>query len=178
MQTQNGGRTLNKSPIFVGPLMRSPGLLAPSRAFRSAEAEIHYSGLIHQRVAAQPGEVVHVPLPLDAGATLTFTQASGLAHMTIGGVGGDFVAQHSPSGGLYVPTFGRGVNLSTQRFDNLCERTSSSSQLVCYGGTIGNTGKNGYFEEPGVGYIGFDFDRGAGLRYGWARIKITGAPLY
>jgi hypothetical protein len=41
-----------------------------------------------------------------------------------------------------------------------------------------NTGKNGYFQESEVGYIGFDFDRGAGIQYGWARIKITGAPLY
>jgi hypothetical protein len=117
-------------------------------------------------------------LPLDAGATLTFTQASGLAHMTIGGVGGDFVAQYLLYGGLCVSDLGRGVNLSTQNFDNLCVRTSSSSQLVCYGGTIGNAGKNGYFEEAGVGYIGFDFGRGARIQYGWARIKITGAPLY
>jgi hypothetical protein len=145
----------------------------------SAEAEIHYSGPIHQRLAAPPGEAVHAMLPLDAGATLTFTQASGLAHMTISGVGGDFVAQYLPYAGVYVSNLGRGVNLSTQSFRNSCTRTSSSSQLVCYGGIIGeDVGKNGYFNEAGVGYIGFDFDRGAGIQYGWARIKITGAPLY
>ena len=178
MQTPKRRQNIKRIPHPRWAAYAAAGAASAITGVSSAEAEIHYSGPIHQRVAAPPGEVVHVPLPLDAGATLTFTQASGLAHMTIGGVGGDFVAQYLLYGGLYVSNLGRGVNLSTQRFDNLCERTSTSYQLVCYGGTIGNTGKNGYFQEPGVGYIGFDFDRGAGVQYGWARIKITGAPLY
>lgn len=34
----------------------------------------------------------------------------------------------------------------------------------------------GYFHEPGVGFVGFRFDTGAGTQYGWARIRTTGDP--
>ena len=105
MQTPKRRQNIRRIPHPRWAAYAAAGAASAITGVSSAEAEIHYSGLIHQRVAAEPGEVVHVPLPLDAGATLTFTQASGLAHMTIGGVGGDFVAQYLLYGGL-SPTLG------------------------------------------------------------------------
>ena len=32
--------------------------------------------------------------------------------------------------------------------------------------------------NPGQGFIGFRFNNGAGVQYGWARIKISGVPHY
>jgi hypothetical protein len=32
--------------------------------------------------------------------------------------------------------------------------------------------------NPGIGFIGFRFNNGAGVQYGWARIKMSGVPRY
>jgi MYXO-CTERM domain-containing protein len=32
--------------------------------------------------------------------------------------------------------------------------------------------------NPGIGFIGFRFNNGAGVQYGWARIKISGVSHY
>jgi hypothetical protein len=34
----------------------------------------------------------------------------------------------------------------------------------------------GYFEEHGFGLIGFKFNNGAGVQYGWVRVKMAGNP--
>jgi hypothetical protein len=43
---------------------------------------------------------------------------------------------------------------------------SGFGTLAIYGG--------GYFGEPGIGFIGFAFNNGAGKQYGWARVQMGG----
>ena len=71
------------------------------------------------------------------------------------------------------------MTLSRLSFSAYCRYTSSGSELHCFGGSIGYSGRpNGKFRHPGKGYIGFTFDSGNGPQYGWARIKSGGAPEY
>ena len=49
-------------------------------------------------------------------------------------------------------------------------------------GAAGATIQTGYgtygeFQQPGRGFIAFSFNTGAGLQFGWARIKTSGIPL-
>ncbi len=37
-------------------------------------------------------------------------------------------------------------------------------------------GYNAQWREPGTGFVGFRFNGGAGVQYGWARINMDGAP--
>ncbi len=59
-----------------------------------------------------------------------------------------------------------------------CFTTTWSSVVVCAGATIQTGyGTYGQFQQPGRGFIAFSFDTGAGLQFGWARIKTSGIPL-
>ena len=42
------------------------------------------------------------------------------------------------------------------------------------GGYLGAYADNRQWNEPGYGIIGFSFNNGAGVQYGWARIRMTG----
>ncbi len=37
-------------------------------------------------------------------------------------------------------------------------------------------GSRGYWSNNGYGFIGFRFNNGAGVQYGWARIRMTDTP--
>lgn len=148
----------------------------------SAEAEIHYSGIVNHDFTP-PASVAS--FPLDAGVDLQFRvgiptgtggESGGFGHLEIGGASNGFVATHPAYAGVYLSDLGARVNLSRQSFKNSCRFTSSSSNKVCYGGTIGGLGR---FQDRGVGFIGFVFNQGtAASQYGWARIKTSGAPKY
>jgi len=156
----------------------------------SAEAEIHYSGIVHHPFTGT-NEVSSGYFPLIDGASLFFqhfnlgTQSGaarieivgpeGRAGDSIGGLVGTFVQY----GGFYVSNLAPRVSLSQFPFGAYCRFTSSGSELHCFGGTIGYSQRpNGKFQQPGQGYIGFTFHNGHGRQYGWARIKSGGAPRY
>ena len=145
---------------------------------QSVEADIHYSGILDRKVVNEDAT-----FPLDGGAVMAFHQNVGFADMKIAcpacaaSANGAFAANRVLDGFLYFSNLTRGVNLSEKILRKSCTTTYTSSRYVCYGAIIGASGY-GYFREPGVGSIGFSFDRGAGVQYGWARIKITGDPDY
>lgn len=143
----------------------------------SAEAEIHYSGIINQHLAGPTFK--SAMLPLDTGITLTFGQASGFADIKINdGSNGAFVAPPQFYTSLRVSNLSRGVPLSRQVFRDSC--FGSSTTFTCRANAIiGEAGStSGQFNQRGTGFIGFEFNRGAGVQYGWARIKTTGDPDY
>jgi MYXO-CTERM domain-containing protein len=48
-----------------------------------------------------------------------------------------------------------------------------------YGGVLAsaqNGFNRGQWLSPGYGFIGFSFNNGAGVQYGWARIRMSGVP--
>jgi hypothetical protein len=146
---------------------------------QSAEADIHYSGILNRKVVNEDAT-----FPLDGGAVMAFHQnvgseKHGFASMKIAADGAFAANRVDPDGFLYFSNLARGVNLSEKILRKSCTVTYTSSRYVCYGAIIGAASPGyGYFREPGVGSIGFSFDRGAGVQYGWARIKITGDPDY
>jgi len=154
-------------------LYAAAGAATAVAAAPSAEADIHYSGIINQRVVD-----TEVVLPLDANDTLSFVQGNNEARVLIddGASNGAFVGPAPFYGSLYVSNLGRGVNLATQLFRDLCVGSASSTRTCRAIGVIGNG--SGYFQQPGTGAIGFRFIGNDGVHYGWARIKTTGAPDY
>jgi hypothetical protein len=173
------GKRLSQSSVISPSRWTAYAAAGAASAFAgvsSAGADVHYSGIINQ-----PVENTQVKLPLEDGAFLTFIQFDGEAAIHLRQAGesvGAFAATYLRYAGVYVYNLARGVNLVTQNFKNSCTRTSTSSQTFCYGVYIGGPTGNGYFKQRGVGAIGFDFNRGAGVQFGWARIKTTGDPLY
>jgi len=150
----------------------------------SAEAEIHYSGLVNHNFAH--GSFAG---PLDPGATLALNVGTGTG---VGGNGsnsfgainirtparstlGAFVGTQAYGAGFYLLELPRGASLPLQHFGNSCRWSSSCSCQVCYGGAIGGSGR---FRDRQVGFIGFVFNRGAGIQYGWARVQTSGPPNY
>jgi hypothetical protein len=144
----------------------------------SAEAEVHYSGPVRHAFQGQQS-VSGASFPLDQDAKLQFFhfgsgQDPGLAVVEIDNVGIEWAMVAASN---YVSNLTRGLALSNLRFYAKCDTSSFGSQ--CYAESIGFAdGANGKFQAPGVGFIGFRFDRGAGIQYGWARIRTNGAPRY
>ncbi len=144
----------------------------------TAEAEIHYSGRVHQSIGKTPG-LNSATFPLESDITLKLTDwiggGEGVAQIRfLGAVASGFVGDFVTYGGVYVSNLKLGALISQLRFVNWCYND------VCVGATIGfgDSSPNGKFREPGDGFIGFNFNRGAGTQYGWVRIRTTGEPLY
>ncbi len=149
----------------------------------SAEAEIHYSGLVNHNFAN--GSFAG---PLDPGVTLTLgvdtgtqignnTSAFGFIHIRDAAQNkliGTFVGTLASYAGVYALELPAGQSLPAQRFAISCRWSSSCGCQVCYHGAY--IGGGGRFRDRRIGFIGFVFNRGAGVEYGWARVKASGAP--
>jgi hypothetical protein len=67
------------------------------------------------------------------------------------------------------------ASLPRQHIGNSCRYSSSCGCIHCYGAVIGGSGR---FRDRGIGFIGFAFNRGARIQYGWARVRKSGPPDY
>lgn len=135
----------------------------------SAEAEIHYSGLVNFAFLQKDGTVVH-SFPLSHGASLV-----GLRVATGGG---------SYSNALFK--LKGAVNSDELRQKNSFIYALPRGTVVSHGPFAQPNGPQGFafiqtylcsnsqWVEPGTHYIGFRFNRGAGMQYGWVRLKWTG----
>ncbi|MGH8094267.1 MAG: hypothetical protein ACREIF_12480 [Chthoniobacterales bacterium] len=141
---------------------------------QSAEAAIHYSGLLNITI---PGHGFHlVKLPLDQpGDSIAFEhrstifqnqdqwagfQARGLKSGSFGGISFDIDY-------YYVLKLTRGDFVSAGPFN-----TRSKRELSGFGALAGVF--SGYFVNRGIGFVGFSFNGGAGKQYGWARVFMSG----
>ena len=144
----------------------------------STEAEVHYSGLINYEFARHDG---HGTFPLDPGIDLAMAigvpgSSDAFGHVSIDGANGAFVGRL----GIYTAPFASSlparVKLSQQRFPVSCRWSSSQSTQVCYysGANIGD----GSFQTRGQTFLGFEFTTQSGVHYGWARVRLSGAPKF
>jgi hypothetical protein len=161
---------------------------ASSLAVATAEAEIHYSGKVNFHLTGTGAG----NFPLDNGASLVFDHideggGKGRAHLNIINPGGppsfvNFAAdggRESSVSGFYLFRVPAQKQVSQLPMQRSCRTTSTSSNLRCYGATIGLGSLTGcHWKRPGNGFIAFVFNAGAGNEYGWARIKTTGALMY
>jgi hypothetical protein len=154
----------------------------------SAEAEIHYSGHINHRFTGSN----HASFPLQDGARLVFSHQlrgsnRGFAHLALQGPGGPSDSEGYFAGkpnnpfsgyGFYVFRLASHHPITRNSMGRSCFNTFTSSRVECVGATIqSGFGTYGEFQQPGRGFIAFSFDTGAGLQFGWARIKTSGLPL-
>ena len=145
----------------------------------SAEAEVHYSGIVKYDFAAHGGQG---DFPLDPGVDLSMrigipaTSIDAFGHVVIHGADGAFVGRDAAYTSPFASSLPARVNLSRQRFPVSCTFSSSNSTNVCFfnGDNIGG----GSFVNRGEVFIGFEFTNESGRHYGWARVRLTGAPNY
>jgi hypothetical protein len=150
----------------------------------SAEAEIHYSGLVRHEF---PGTDSAASFPLDNGVFLradkhsNVSRDSGFGALQISNaVHSSFVGQLGIIGFStyigYLSKLAQGVNLSGLNFTYNCSHTINPA---CFGGFIGyGSYPQNQFTTAGRGFVGFRFDRGAGLQYAWVRVKDSGNPKH
>jgi hypothetical protein len=144
----------------------------------STEAAVHYSGLVNYEFGPHGG---YGTFPLDPGVDLAMSigvpgSSDAFGHVRINGVDGAFVGRLAAYTSPFASSLPARVNISHQRFAVSCRWSSTNSTQVCYysGDNIGGGG----FESRGRTFIGFRFTTESGLHYGWARVRLTGAPNY
>jgi hypothetical protein len=140
-------------------------------AVNTAEADINYSGVINQPVNAGPGSFTYFYFPLDQPGDFfipvhirTNGGIFGAAAFYMYGIAAGSIAGFSAGGYNYASKLLSGQNISARPF-------VASTATLAFGDDI-----LGQWLAPGIGFLGFLFDSGAGPQYGWARINMDGAP--
>ena len=138
-----------------------------------AEADIHYSGPINQHFAAASSSqsVGYFNLGSPANrfgfAQTNFGSGVGAAKFGIfGAVSGAF-AGFSASGYAYISKLAFGANINAANFG---AATIIGTMAFAYGYP------NSQWLKPGTGFVGFKFNGGSGLQFGWARVTMDGSP--
>jgi hypothetical protein len=140
----------------------------------SAEAAIHYSGTLNVPVTL--GESVAHSFNLDNGAVIRFVNiftggsSGGVALFRIQGAAVSNMFAGSAVGNFRYPSnLAAGANIATRPFAAMNGNYFAS---LAYGSGFTNS----KFLSPGTGFIGFRFNGGSGIEYGWARVTMSGAP--
>lgn len=156
------------------------GVASAFAAANSAEAEIHYSGPINQKFTDNSSRGFQLG---QGGASLFFVHR--LHYYSTSNVDGGSAlfgigaARGASCNGFYntcvydpeiasVSNLERGAAISTRPFVPNGGDLATREGFGCGGGA------RGQFLHPGVGFIGFKFNRGSGDQYGWVRIQMRG----
>ena len=143
----------------------------------SAEAAIHYSGPVGLVIPS--GESVIHSFALDNGGAISFANigstGSGFALFRVkptalGGAAVSNMFLGSSAGPFRYPfNLAAGANIAAGPFAAF--NGNFFATLAAHGGYT-----HSHFLAPGPGFIGFRFNGGPGIEYGWARVIMTGAP--
>ena len=157
------------------------GAASALASISTAEAEIHYSGLIHHEFTGYSVAT----FPLARGAILSFRHAPPYSYSTFTKFGGSgnfavFGQGVASAAGFYTCAYNssvasvshleQGDAISTRPFVPQGGILASGEGFGCGGGA------RGQFVAPGSGFIGFKFNNGNGDQYGWARVRAIGYP--
>ncbi len=147
----------------------------------SAEADITYSGLIDYHLTVAPGMSSRAYFQLDQLGHSLLLDLSRQRYSTFGGPasGNAAFVVIAPAAGVagfvgyngnYASRLNLGQNILTQPFVSGFGILARPYGDCCYYGSFNQWG------EPGINFVGFRFNGGEGLQYGWARINMDGAP--
>jgi hypothetical protein len=150
----------------------------------TAEATIHYSGLINQNIIGDR----EVTFPLDpAGGSFLARhhdlfyfgsrRAGGIAYFNIyGGKSASVVGTYSPLAPIVFPfKLNLGDTISAGPFT--AQHRTYFDPVLAWDYLYTSHGFDsqfGYFLKRGFGLVGFKFNNGAGDQYGWVRVKMWG----
>lgn len=153
------------------------GLATASGGAISVEGEIHYSGVVNFKFDKKsPGSETHI-FPLSQGAVLFGGRSvrgpvDNSATLAIEG------AAVSNGFRIYSPSFADSVAASlpggavvSQGYFNHSFMHAAVGRLQDYACEFPG------FQGPGIYYAGFRFNTGAGMQYGWARIRWGGCSF-
>ena len=147
-------------------------------AANTAEAEIHYSGLVNQRIGHR--DVRTFPLDPAGGSFVAdhFNFVAGSSSYSGGGEAGIYFhgvqsAAVNGAEGCYREDDTCASNLA--RGDALSARPFVQGRAVlAYDFYFNGWRTFGNFRYSGYGLVGFKFNNGAGVQYGWVRVKMLG----
>ena len=135
----------------------------------SADAEIHYSGPIQAMFGPNENKIATFPLdrPGDVIRFGHYTAAMPYAFFEIEGRRSEAFVGYS----LFEYAFPFRLQRSPVRYVSEHPFASFYSH-----GTLYDVGGRGYGKWGGrvSGFVGFRFDGGAGVQYGWARVRMSG----
>ena len=144
-------------------------------SIHSAEAEIHYSGIVNAKFAGNttqtfevvPGEILEFQHNIHYYGTSTKTGGSAFFHI----FGPDalvagFYTCATPFDVASVSNLERNAVVSERPFVPGGGLMATHSGFGCGGGN------RGQFSSAGIGFIGFKFNAGSGDQYGWARVEM------
>lgn len=142
-------------------------------AVSTAQADVHYSGPINQHFAAASSSqtVAYFNLGNSANrfglAQTNLATSIGEARFGIFGANSGAFAGFSAGGFPYVSKLNFGANING---GNFAAAAIVGTLAFAYG--YGNS----QWLSSGTGFIGFRFNAGSGMQYGWARVTMDGAP--
>ena len=157
----------NKSPLVSNSrwlAYATAGAASTLSGAHSAEGEIHYSGEINSTVHHHGGSK---RFPLLHSARLHFIGYTYNWDFSISGAAvSNNVCGYTTTrfGFPYVSRLRVGAVISNCAF--LAQSGTRALLFDFYGG--------GQFSDGGIGFIGFRFNNGAGVQYGWARLRTQG----
>lgn len=148
------------------------GLATAVGSVATAEAEIHYSGIIDQAFDGT-GQRLHGTFPLSKGVSISFSQFATAQHLydaAYFGVKGAAVSNAFRGGSFpFAAKLEPRQNVVDGYFYSL-------SRHAAFPAILAGSYSAGNFTEPGIGFVAFRFNNGNGMQYGWARVKAGGAP--
>jgi hypothetical protein len=132
---------------------------------QSAEGAIHYSGDVHEKFPPGSNKVMSFQLD-QRGDLFKFLHFSNFSFgfysfAGFGIIGGSaaFRGQISDYVSVAKLSFGQSI---------------AAGYFVTGTGTMASGENHAYWSDPGVGFVAFRFNRGAGIQYGWARVRMGG----
>lgn len=134
----------------------------------AAEGEIHYSGIVNARL--EGNNYVFATLPLSGGASLRFEHFLSEISYSSGTL--TITGAKSASARGYKTT-SHNLNFVTNIKHGSPISTGSFVPTRSIGAYIRSFfGKSYFYGQNGRGFIGFRFNTGRGMQYGWARLEL------
>jgi hypothetical protein len=147
---------------------------AAATTISAAEAEggIHYSVPVHEKLIETASDI----FPLSNGASIRLFEFS--APLSSYPFAGFRILNASVAHGFRaVSYYSEVLRLSAK--ERVSQGTFRETALasVSWGNIQSFYGRNPFWNDGRTGFIGFKFDTGAGVQYGWVRLKMTRAPM-
>jgi PEP-CTERM putative exosortase interaction domain len=141
----------------------------------STEAAIHYSGVLNVSFSGtQTMPRFALDLPGDSFILGHFPNNSGFAGFIVGGLLSAAFRGTSNGPFVYPSHLAAGINIATGVFQ-VNPSTTNGSGGHYFGTLASNAFYGGQWRSADTAFVGFRFNGGTGIHYGWARLTMNGS---